>query len=225
MRASLTFCLMALLLVAACSDDDGVGPQESGLTIEQFPIEVGDWWRYEVIDTMFSLSGEPEATIDTVLVQAAETLYVDCAEADCPGVYIRYLFDDGESQWFALVVANVDTLTMEQIRDLGTTALPWPGIRWHFPLEVGKTWLGNASSVSVVRRQQMVLPATDIVDSYLLHQEWEIPNEGGQSDVWVAPKVGIVRQHFSHYCTVCSFWSYNSTWQLIDWFGRYPPLD
>jgi hypothetical protein len=226
MRILLAACCVALMLISACSDDDGVGPQDS-FSIDQFPIAVGDWWRYEVVDTNFSVTGYLDHTVDTVFVQAAETLYVDCIGADCPGVFVRFVFDDGDYQWDVIVAAKVDTLTLDAaiFVDLADNAAPWPAIRWHFPLEVGKQWQGALGDVTVVDREQVTLPPAFRVESYLLHQDWDGFNAGGHTDVWVAPEIGIARQRSSNFCTVCGVWRISSNWSLIDWFGRYRPID
>lgn len=218
---------MAVLMLVACSDDDPV-PDVDGFTIDEFPIEVGNWWKYQVVDTVYTLENGPIEVTDTVTVTAAETLFVDCTGGDCPGTYIRFVFDDGETQWEANTIANGDTLTYEVLRFITTDIMAqfWTGFRWYFPLEVGKTWWPYpymTDRISVVDRGYLELPDFEFGTAYLLHRDWTGLNAGGHSDIWVVPHVGIVKHYSWSYCTVCDPGPPSSTWTLIDWFGYYDP--
>ena len=227
-KMALGLVLLIIFVIAGCSDDDPT-PDVDGFTVEQFPVEVGNWWKYEVLDTLYGMTGGFTVQVDTVTLTAAETLFVDCTGGDCLGTYIRFEINDGDTQWEALLVVDGDTVTYNLLRfiaDEFASAILWSGFRWHFPLEIGKTWKVNpnfSDEISVIDREYVKLHQLGFGSAYLLHRDWTMPNAGGISDVWVVPYVGIVKHYSYSYCTVCDPGPPSSTWTLIDWFGYYDP--
>jgi hypothetical protein len=229
-RIFVALLVLALIAVVGCSDDDVV-PDIDGLTIDDFPMEVGNFWVYEVIDTVPQLTGGFVVEIDTVTITAVDTLATICDGRDCWGTNIRLVFDDGTTQWEAQVVSVGDTLFYDMLRDVAADYMVqfWSSFRWNFPLQVGKTWspyptVSNPDKFTVVERGVVSVPNFTFPTGYTLHRDWSMPNAGGQSEFKVVPNVGIVKHHFSSYCTVCYPGSPVSDWTLINWFGNYDIL-
>ena len=230
MKLLLTCIAAAALMITACSDDDVV-PDVDGLTLNEFPIEVGNFWVYEVVDTVPQLTGGFVVEVDTVTITAVDTLATMCDGRDCTGANIRLVFDDGTNQWEAQIVTVGDTLLYDMLRETASDYLVqfWTSFRWNFPLQVGKTWSAYPQTeiddkFTVVERGVVSVPNFTFPAGYTLHRDWSMPNAGGQSEFKVVPNVGIVKHHFSSFCTVCYPGAPVSDWTLINWYGNYAIL-
>jgi len=225
-RSMGTFCaFLALVFLAGCGDDDNPVGVTPIFSIQQFPIKVGDWWQYEVTDTIYSFTDAVTVTRDTVMATVVETIIYDCIGPGCPSSYTRIEFDDGENKWSygAQIVADTLVIAEFTIIGWGTSAKSWPVINWQFPLEVGKSWQQGAegtNQTTVLTRGEIDVPAQPFADGYLLQWQWDGFNSISRYDIWAVPEVGIVRQYFGESCTVCSQGDFTSTWELIDWFGK-----
>lgn len=152
---------LVLFLVSGCGDDKSTNPGTSEKKVTDWPLEVGNWWKYEVRET----EGE-EVSVDTVTVTVVSTTTVF-------GNRIAYELErvpDGWSEWLVCVNGEMRAYYDAPTGDGDYT------IFLKEPIRVGTTWayatdVPPAEDMAVIRAASASVTVPGGVFSDCVHVE------------------------------------------------------
>ena len=206
------------LFVVSCSDDDSPTVPQSQFVVEQFPTDLGMWWRYATVDTVF---GELRYTVtyDTVRVEVIDSI---APRPPVPPVYRQMVWryhgnTDSEDR---MVFVTSGSVTIDDIYFIEFGRARWPVTYWEFPMHVGSAWsLNPGMDTSVVASKGAItVPSGTFQDGYRVLFKWTALDSWADRETWLVPNVGVVYYRFGLYGMVGIV--SNSTWRLIDWSGN-----
>ncbi|MEW6014731.1 MAG: hypothetical protein AB1690_05375 [Candidatus Zixiibacteriota bacterium] len=199
----------AILTFGIACDDDSQKPPEVNTWI--FPNEVGDWWVYQVADSLSSAIDTIRVRIegrDTLNNGDSVTVWVfsDGDEIDTSYLHIGYGFLTTDSG----PVIRYDTVFIYAGKDL--TSLSDIMI---FPLRVGDFWMGvmDRDTVRVVEKMRIQTRAGDF-DAYLVQTTRNQFENVINSKKWVVHHLGMARWDF---VWLSGTMQGHEGWELLNW--------
>jgi hypothetical protein len=182
----LTVTLVLLAFCWACDDDNPTKPEPEPKHAD-FPDSAGLVWAYEVEDSVES-SGEPQPTIETVLVAIEGTKAL--ANHDSARVWVYHYSDRADTTYVYAIGDSVYFL-----RD---TASMMPYQTFIFPLEVGKEWVEDEYYQDTTRIDSsgtVTTPAGQFQDAYRVVKTWGgMADNAGSIRTWLVQGEGIVKR-------------------------------
>lgn len=126
--------ILVVLVFVGCQSND-ILPKTSSL--EYYPIRVGAYWEYEVVETTISQVEGQISTIYELRVNVS-----DSAIANNETTYIlqRWRRDPGTTPWTALDTWSIRLASFQMVQQEGNV----PYVKLQFPMSEGKAWNGNA---------------------------------------------------------------------------------
>lgn len=199
MKFTKAFSGFLLLLLAACGERDMIAPV---VEPDYFPLEIGNYWVYEVEETTYSL-----LEVVTSNYELRETL-VDTIEGESP----TYLMlqerraNEGE-EWEADSMFTVRKTSTALIVTENNLAYA----RMAFPVERGKEWNGNAYNALPEAEYEYVEVSTilselefgTLVQVQLSDIEQNLVNQDEQYQIY-AEGVGLIEKNYIRFNFVTS---------------------
>lgn len=174
--------ILFVLIIAACCKDKVAAPDAvSGFQKDDFPISVGNWWRYQVIDAM-------QQTTDTLTLKVVD---FDLSQSTftCQIIQHNQIVDTG---YFIISSNRIEYKGINQNYSyFGNFTLT-------VPFQVGSSWIGDnpKDTVSVLSKvESFEINGNVYTPIYNLKRIYNLL--GGYrliQDFIVLPKVGIVYQ-------------------------------
>ena len=177
------------------------------LTIEEFPIDLGYTWVYEVFNERCS-----RCTPDTVVATIRSI-------SQPPSSYTTYFMDFYGKDFQASGAIDVDSNTIR----VGWThfMVQFP---MFFPMKVGDQWPNYITSdtIRVVDRRLVTTPMGTFNDIYYLEGSLSGFDDGARFYIWIERNLGIVRIDFNTFSMIPEL-NQTQSWQLIE-FTREQPI-
>lgn len=199
----------AVIIIGSSCNDDSQKPPEVNTWI--YPNEVGDWWVYQVADSLSSAIDTIRVRIegrDTLNNGDSVTVWVfdDGIEVDTTYLHIGYGFLTTDSG----PVLRYDTVFIYAGKDL--TSLSDIMI---FPLRVGDFWMGvtDRDTVRVAEKKRIQTRAGDF-DAYLVQTTRNQFENVINSKKWVAHYLGMARWDF---VWLSGTMQGHEGWELLSW--------
>ena len=171
-----------------------------------FPHAVGNWWIYDVYDSVRSTS-------DTVTVTIVDTTRLE--NGALATVWLYEYPDRVDTQY---VTVSGDTVNMYSDRQRSTN---FRSARYVLPLEVGNGWRGLLISDSTIVRDKdsVCVTAGCLPGGFRIESNWGGFNVYGHRTDWLVPGIGVVSIHLQWICTVCMgpFPGINEYWDLLSY--------
>ncbi len=217
-RKFLLFAIgVSFIFVVGCSDDNGPTGTQSQFVVEQFPTDVGMWWRYASVDTIFG-DLRNIITYDTVYVTVIDSI---TPRPPVPPGYRqmiwRYHGNSQSEDRFVMVTSG--SVTIDDIYFIDFDRAQWPSTYWEFPMRAGDAWSQNpgVDSSFVTFKGDISVPSGKFNDCYQVDYHRAGIDTWADRETWLVPHVGVVYYRFGQYGMLGQ--ASNSTWQLIDWSG------
>lgn len=194
-------CLATAFSFIISCDDDSVRPPKitPSLTVDKFPDTVGQWWQYQVYDSL-------NTTYDTVMVICEDTVTIHGGKNTIIWVYHHRTYEES-------LYVNVSHDTVAFFND---TSAVWPIKILVFPLANGRFWIwGDApyDTVRVTQKNHVATPICYFNLSFQVSSVWNFIDNTGDFKTWIAADVGIIKERRE--------WTSLATtsithWELID---------
>ncbi|RMG68018.1 MAG: hypothetical protein D6715_03400 [Calditrichaeota bacterium] len=171
-----------------------------------FPLRVGSWWKYNVVDTLiYTFTGKKEVSQSRLTVTIVDSTILPNGLA--------------ATVWTFNQNGKIDTL-FAGFR--GDTLLFFKKhsksffIRFGFllPLQVGKVWRLPLRDYQVLSRQEVRVPAGTFKNAFLVQEIEREGNAFGGNSYFIAPGFGIVKYRYGTFVTL-SETNHVVVWNLV----------
>jgi hypothetical protein len=172
---ALAFMCIAML---SCSTTTSVSPSKSTTAgIEQFPMAIGDSWRYAVVDSL-------HGTLDTVSVEVESP---NSANRQFSSMWV-FKGNSYEDTMYVLVENSSVMMYEDPLSSL-------PDFTITFPLVEGASWGKGPDTTTVYSETSVAVPAGTFDDAFIVDRHAVSFNYRLDSEQWIVPDIGIVRWH------------------------------
>lgn len=196
MARNLCLLIIAIMLLAVAGCKDDSVPTITGRQKVTFPHEVGSLWTYEY--TELTITGNVRDTLyDTVdVVVIRDTIL---ANGDSATIWV-FRYGHRSPPDTQLVVMAGDTVKLgwdtQFLLGSGTPATII------LPIDTSLTWVGGAGytdTTTVSGPINVSVKGGGFSETYWFLRKWNGLEESEETDIWLAPNVGIVwyRFHFT----------------------------
>jgi hypothetical protein len=194
---SIKLLLFSLALIISCTGNNAINPIRE-ITVENFPNDVGDFWKYFYYDSLSSYS-------DIVTVRIiGDTIFNENRTAKI----WEYVYTNKTEYRYAETVNDT-------VRIFNNLQSLWTSTKFIFPLKAGNGWRGDfLSDTSFVERKEPILVSAGyFAECYLINESWGALNDYGRVLTWLVPGIGIVKKHHRGW----SFGMANNYWELLEY--------
>lgn len=178
--------------------------EPDSLTLEQFPIEVGNSWVYEVYDNYDRcLSCGPDTVVATITYMF-----------DSQSGYKSYVIDFFSGRLFSTIIdVKSDTVIIRWEN-------PFLIIPLQFPLTIGKRWPSQNPNDSneVIDKRSVTVPMGTFNSAYYIEGGWMGFDDAVEYNIWMEKDIGIVRLDYNTVSMIPHL-NQNQSWRLVEFYS------